>query len=326
MKEGAGIPVARPVTLDLATAEYVAEREPVWSKNWRDTVEGFFRRRVLPHFGHERLVHQITRADVERFRSGEIGRLVRGGTPVSPATVNRMMAALAAFGEWCLVEGRQYQLANPWAGHEPLPEDEAPVPDLEAEQLDAILRALEDPVGPLPQHGRRKYRFPWRLLVEFSRETGLRKGELQRLSRTDIDTRRRVAYVVSTRKRGRTKSRRMRAVPLSSHALAILKALPARPDGLVWGKVPDGRRAFATAAKAAGVERVWLHLFRHLFASRLAERGAGRAELRDAGGWTSSRMADRYTHSRMGRLHALVEGTPGDTRQAPEETGGQDFS
>jgi integrase len=230
------------------------------------------------------------------------------------------MAALAAFGEWCIVEGRQYHVTNPWAGHEPLPEDDIPVPSLEEDQIEKILAALDQPAD-LPQHGRRRYKVPWRLIVEFARETGLRKGELGRLSRADVDRKTRTAFVVSSRKRGRTKSRKMRPVPLSTRALAILDALPARTDGLVFGTLPDPRSAFRTAAKAAGLERLWLHLFRHLFASRLAERGAGRADLRDAGGWSSSRMADRYTHTRMERLRDLVEGPTGaDSGQSgPEE-------
>jgi integrase len=317
----AGIPVARPVILDVATAEYVAEREPTWSKGWRDVVEGFFRHRVLPHFGAERTVASITRADVERFRAGEIGRPKRGGGFVSDATVNRMMAALAAFGEWCTVEGRQYHTSNPWAGHAPLAEDELPVPDLEADQVERVLAALEQPGGKLEAHGRRRYRYPWRAIVEFARETGLRKSELSRARRDDI--RDGVLFVASSRARGRTKSRKMRAVPLSRRAREILEALPRRADGLIFGRIGDPRAAFRTAAKAAGLERLWMHLWRHLFASRLAERGAGRHELRDAGGWSSSRMPDRYTHARMERLRELVEGDEERTRGGETKTGGQ---
>jgi integrase len=320
VKGEAGIPVARPVSLIVATAEYLDEREPVWSEGWHQAVDAFVALRVIPHFGEGRSVASLTRADVERFRVGQIGTIVRGGKVVSPATINRMMAALAAFGEWCIIEGRQYHVTNPWAGHEPLPEDDIPVPSLEEDQIEKILAALDQP-DDLPQHGRRRYKVPWRLVVEFARETGLRKGELGRLSRADVDRKTRTAFVVSSRKRGRTKSRKMRPVPLSSRALAILDALPARTDGLVFGTLPDPRSAFRTAAKAAGLERVWLHLFRHLFASRLAERGAGRADLRDAGGWSSSRMADRYTHTRMERLRDLIEGPTGadSGRSGPEK-------
>jgi integrase len=309
----AGIPSARAVQLAVATAEYVAEREGSWSKGWRDAVDGFFANRVLPAFTRERIVSTITRADVERFRAGEIGRLKSGGTPVSDATVNRMMAALAAFGSWCTVEGRQYHTSNPWADHAPLPEDELPVPTVEDEQLEQVLAALEQPTGKLPAHGRRRYRAPWRLIVEFARETGLRKSELGRLAASDVDRKTRTAWIVSSRARGRNKARKLRPIPLSPRALEILDALPARDDGKVFGRIPDARRAFKTAAKAAGLERVWLHLFRHLFASRLAERGAGRAELRDAGGWASSRMADRYTHARLERLRQLIDVSEGRT-------------
>jgi integrase len=324
-----GIPTARPIQLALATAEYVAEREPSWSKGWAETVDGFFAHRVLPHFGNERVVSTVTRADVERFRSTEIGRpRLRGGAPVSDATVNRMMAALAAFGEWCLVEGRAYHVSNPWAGHAPLAEDETPVPALEEEQIARVLAALEQPTK-LETHGRRRYRYPWRAIVELMRETGLRKSELAR-ARAD-DCRGETLFVVSTRKRGRTKGRRMRPVPLSPRALELLEALPAREDGLLVGPIGDPRSAFRTAARAAGLERLWLHLWRHLFASRLAERGAGRHELRDAGGWSSGRMADRYTHARMERLRDLVrgpeaesEGRTGRALEPEKETGGSE--
>lgn len=316
----AGVPVAQAVILDAATAEYVAEREPTWSKGWRDAVEAWFRDRVVPHFGAERTVATVTRADVERFRAGEIGRPKRSGGTISHATVNRMMAALAAFGEWCLVEGRQYHMTNPWAGHAPLPEDELPVPDLEEEQVQRVLAALDQPTK-LEQHGRRRYRYPWRAIVELARETGLRKGELARLRRED--RRGATLYVVSSRARGHTKARKMRPIPLSSRARAILDALPERKDGFVFGPIGDPRAAFRTAARAAGLTRVWLHLWRHLFASRLAERGAGRHELRDAGGWSSSKMADRYTHARMDRLRELVEGPAERTRDGNEKTGGE---
>lgn len=341
----AGVPVARPEQLLRATAEYVTQRSTEWSAGWRITVEGFIANRVIPYFGGDRLVSSLTRADVEAFRASEVGRPARltrcckapwsraakgwacsscqrpapeDAPTISDATVNRLLAALAAFGEWCLVEGRGYHTSNPWARHEPLPEDQVPVPVLEGEQLERVLVALEGPVGPLPQHGARPFRFPWRQLVEFARETGLRKGELGRLRWDEIRREERVAFLSSTKKRGRTKSRKMRPVVLSTRAVDILDRLPRRLDGgPVFGKIPDARRAFRRAAAAAGLERVWLHLFRHLFASRLAERGAGRHELTEAGGWSSGRMADRYTHARMERLRALVDGAPPAAPAAP---------
>lgn len=129
----------------------------------------------------------------------------------------------------------------------------------------------------------------------------------------------------------------MRPVPLSSRAQAIIAELPEREDGLLFGPLGDPRQAFETAAKRVGLERVWIHLFRHLFATRLSERGAGGHDLLAAGGWSSERMVRWYTHARMQRLLHLVEGPSaragaaaggisGDTGRRKKKTGGQDFS
>lgn len=297
VRAGAGIPVARPVSLLAATAEYLAEREPEWSAKWWGTVEGFIRLRVLPHFGEERTVASIAREDVARFRVSEIGRPGKHGKPISSATVNRLMWALGAFGVWALE--RKYHLENPWAGHENLPEDALPPPTVDAEQLAAILDAVEaDP----------QVRFPWRALFAFAHETGLRKGELGRLSWTDVDRDERRAWVVSSHARGHNKGRRLRSIALSATAMAILDApWVRRADGRVFGPVPDPRRAFARAAKHAGLERVWLHLMRHTAATRVGRAGASLADLMGFGGWASMRMAQRYTHTDHRRQLELVD-------------------
>lgn len=300
-RASAGIPVARSVPLADACGEYLAEREPEWSPKWWGTVEGFIRGRVIPHFGTERLVSSVAREDVARFRTGEIGRPGKHGSPVKPATVNRMMWALGAFGSWCLE--RKYHTTNPWAEHDNLPEDALPPPTVDEAQMEAILGAVE--ANP-------QVRFPWRALFAFAHETGLRKSELGRLAWTDVERGERRAWVVSSHARGHNKGRRLRSIALSLPALAILDSLPARTDGMVFGRIPDPRRAFARAAKAAKLERVWLHLMRHTAATRVGRAGASLADLMGFGGWASMRMAQRYTHTDHRRQLELVDRASGD--------------
>jgi integrase len=304
----AGIPVARPISLLEATAEYLVEHEPpIWSQGWYTAAEGMVRNQVIPHFGEGRIVSTLASEDATRFRAAQLQRKKRGGAAVSPSTVNRTMWMLCAFGAWCIE--RRYHLSNPWASVESLPETQAPIPTLEGAQLARVLVALPS---------------RWRPVVEFALETGLRKSELSRLARRDLDAAERRAWVVSSHARGLTKSRKTRSVPLSRRALEILDGLPKRSDGLVFGPVGDPRRAFARAAKAAGLERVWLHLFRHLAASSAAARGFSTADLVAFGGWSGSRMADRYTHTHHRRMLALLDGgEAGGTPQAPTKTGGQ---
>ncbi len=328
VRADAGIPVARPVQLLTATADYLAEREVEWSAKWWGTVEGFVRLQVVPHFGASRTVSSITREDVARFRTAQVGRpSARGkaGKPVSASTVNRLMWAMAAWGAWCVE--RAYHTENPWSGHDNLPEDQLPPPAVEAAQLEQLLAALEDPSGPLPSHGRRPNRFPWRALFEVAVETGLRRGELGRLARADIDRAERRAWIVSSHARGHNKARRLRSVALSRRALAVIDAQALRQDGLVFGPVPDPRRAFARGAKAAGLGRVWLHLMRHTGATRIGRAGASLADLMGFGGWASVKMAQRYTHTDHRRQLELVDrASEGHDRGTEAKPGGQDLS
>jgi integrase len=65
----------------------------------------------------------------------------------------------------------------------------------------------------------------------------LRKSELGRLAVADIDKKTATAWIVSTRRRGRNKARKMRPAPLSPRALEIFELLPKRDDGLVFGRI-----------------------------------------------------------------------------------------
>lgn len=349
----AGIPVAASITLLDATAEYLVEREPDLAPKWHGTVEGFVRLQVLPAFGEGRVVSTIDTADVARFRAAQVARpdlRVRSeccrkrfvlGTAgawvcekcsavagddvkrISPTSVNRLLWAMGAFGSWCVE--RRYHLSNPWSQPSFAENGEAP-PPVGEEELARIFAALENRPGAV---------FPWRLLFEFARETGLRRGELARLARRDVHKADRKAYVVSSHRRGLNKGRALREVPLNGRALEVLEQLPKRKDGLVFGPVPDARRAFRAAAKAAGLERVWLHLMRHVGATETGRVGASLADIMRFGGWASPRMAQRYTHSDHRRQLELQErreaarqapaaaaGAPPAPRATPEKTAG----
>ena len=307
LRAEAGLPSATPRSLADIAGEYLAEHAPpVWSRGWWVTAEGMFRTQVVPHFGAERAVSSITESDAARFRTAQLGRTKRGGAVVSPSTVNRTLWMLSAFGKWCVKRG--WHTSDPW-DMERLPESDHPVPALEPAQTAQVLLALSA---------------RWRPIMEFALETGLRKSELSRLAWRDIDKRERIAWVVSSHQRGLTKGRRTRPALLSARAQEILDGLPRRRDGLVFGKVGDARRAFKRAAAAAGLERVWTHLFRHLGASRFSETGAGTADVQAFGGWTTTRMAERYVHTRRSHLLSLLDKTSPTPHplDAPKEKGG----
>jgi integrase len=195
------------------------------------------------------------------------------------------MAALAAFGTWC--ESRQYIVAstanpNPLTKHKPLDEPELAVGDPSEEQVATFLNAL----------GER-----WIAASVVLADTGLRKSELERLERKHMNLEAGKATVTRTKNR-----KKARTVFLTPRAIEAVRKLPERADGCVFGPLGDQRRAFRNAAKAAGFEKVRLHDLRHFFATRLLRTGADIREVMAAGGWTSLRMVQRYTHVGENRL------------------------
>lgn len=344
----AGIPVASSITLLDATAEYLVEREPDLAKKWHSTVKGFVKDQVIPAFGENRVVATIMSPDVARFRAAQIARpdlrarssccrrrfvlgtgrawvCAKCSRPaddhvkrISPTTINRLLWAMGAFGTWCIE--RRYHLTNPWS-QPSFAENDEPPPPVSEQDLSRIFAALEK---------REQTTFPWRTLFEFARETGLRRGELARLARRDIHKEDRKAYVVSSHARGLNKGRRTREVALTRRALELLEQLPQRTDGLVFGPIPDARRAFRAAAKAAGLERVWLHLMRHVGATETGRVGASLADIMRFGGWASPRMAQRYTHSDHRRQLELQDrreaarAQPAPTTAPEKSTGGSE--
>jgi integrase len=315
IRADAGVPVARPISLEDATVEYLGEQEKVWSSGWYDTVEGFVAGDVLPFFGPGTVLSSIPRDQVSRFRSAQIGRPSRRGKgAIGPSTVNRQMAALARFGEWARERG--YLVANPFAKHAALHEEERPPPEVETRQLDALLAAL-------PAR--------WSGPFTFAADTGVRKSELERLDWTRVNLREGTATLVGTKNR-----KKARTVVLTGRARAVLEALPHRA-GLVFGSLGDPRKALMRAATAAGIERVWPHAFRHFWATRMSASGTSLRALMEGGGWTTPRMVTRYAHAHLSelkaaaaRLEAAEEAARNPpakhTRRTRKKTGGQDRS
>lgn len=165
-------------------------------------------------------------------------------------------------------------------------------------------------------------RNPWLLpLVQLALETAMRRGELLSLHWRYVDLDRRTAHLPDT------KNGDARTVPLSSRAVAILKALPSCPDpdaganalppGPVFPTTPMAlRKGFTRAVeraredyeadcKKAGrrpepgfLSDVHFHDTRHEATSRIADKLANILELSAVTGHRDVRMLRRYYHPR----------------------------
>ena len=128
-------------------------------------------------------------------------------------------------------------------------------------------------------------------LAELAIETGMRQGELLSLASDDVDLEKRVAKLRDT------KNSEPRAVPLSTRAVQIIRALP-RPfaDGMPLFPVSQDSvmRTFRAACIAGGIEDLKFHDLRHEAATRICSRLPMHEAMRVIGHKTPSMLMRYY--------------------------------
>lgn len=130
--------------------------------------------------------------------------------------------------------------------------------------------------------------------VLLSINTGLRRGEVLKLSWSSVDFNRRLLTVEGRNAR----SRQTRHVPLNEEALSALRRW--REQSGAGTRIFDMTSGFRTAwnklLKRARISKFRWHDLRHHFASRLVQRGVPLNTVRDLLGHGSVAMSLRYAH------------------------------
>ena len=126
----------------------------------------------------------------------------------------------------------------------------------------------------------------------------MRRSEILGLLWTNVDLEKRVAHLLMT------KNGESRGVPLSSRAVAILRALPPSCTGRVFGEltVEALKLSFKRAVRRAGIDGLRLHDLRHEATSRFFEKGLNVMEVASVTGHKTLQMLKRYTHLSAGDL------------------------
>jgi integrase/recombinase XerC len=225
-----------------------------------------------------------------------------------PKTINRRLAALAAYSHWLDQAGYVKNARNPVQGVKAVKEAELAPKWLDRKQRAALLRAVDKEVEDATR------RYP-RLRVMVLRDaaivrlilfTGLRVGEIIQLKRTDITLDDRKGSVVVREGKGTKR----REVPLNSRARkALVDYLRVRPEGdgyeLFLGQRDEGvqsktvQRAVQRFAVDAGLENVTPHVLRHSFAKALIDSGV-----------TLEKVATLLGHSNLNTTRIYT--TPGE--------------
>lgn len=151
-----------------------------------------------------------------------------------------------------------------------------------------------------------KSRNPWLWpAFQLAVETAMRQGELLQIIWRDVDMKRKL---IMLRDPDKIKNEEVRAVPLSSKAVAVLEGLPRTIKGPV---LPVERmtlyHAFMYACQRAKIANYTWHDLRHESLSRLAERGDFNViEMAAISGHKTLQMLKRYTHLQAEKLAAKL--------------------
>jgi integrase len=292
---------AAPSPAALA-AEYLDFKRAKGKRSLADD-ETALARRILPWFGGETPVTEITGhriAQYDRDRSAGLSRLKR---PVTPATVNRELALIR----------HMLRLAEEWGYLDKAPrvrlgkEPEGRLRFLSEEEAVRLLAACGASQNPYLA-----------AIVSAALYTGARRGEILGLTWERVDFARGVLLF------DRTKNGRRREVPMHEPLYRALSMLPGPKvegpvfrtvDGTAWGSI---RTAFEGACHAAKLDDFRFHDLRHTCASWLVMAGRSLKEVQEILGHRTFAMTLRYAHLSPDRLREAVASLPDVNRTSTE--------
>jgi site-specific recombinase XerD len=208
---------------------------------------------------------------------------------VKPTTLSVEFRALQQFWKWALDEEEIER--SPMERMRPPRVPDAPVPVV---SIDDFRRLLKSAAGR-DLADRRDTAI---LLLLF--DTGIRRGELVGMEVDDLDLRERVAHVTGKAGHRRVVRFGTRTAVAIDRYLRLRRAHPHAASPALWigqdGPLTASGLAqlIARRCKAAGLERLHPHQFRHTFAHEWLAGGGQEGDLMRLAGWRSPQMLRRY--------------------------------
>ncbi|MFI5304918.1 MAG: tyrosine-type recombinase/integrase [Nitrospiria bacterium] len=144
----------------------------------------------------------------------------------------------------------------------------------------------------------------------FAIHTGLRRGEILNLKWPQVDLFRKTITILEQKNKNKD------TLPLNQNALAVLKRRAKIKsithfvfyNGNVQRIDPNNlNRAFRSAVKKSGIEKLRFHDLRHTFATRLIQGGIDLYKLQRLGRWKDISMVMRYAHHYPESLRSGIE-------------------
>jgi len=261
-------------------------------KSWAQADNNILNR-LLPPFG-KKYLYEITPLMIERYKEERL-------KTVCKATINRELACMKVMYSKAVEWGKAAE--NPVKKVKLFRDNNQRVRFLTKDEIQTLL----DNCSP-----------KLRAIVEVALNTGMRKGEIQRLRWDDVD------YLNEVITLNETKNGEKRYIPLNPNVRRAFNAIPRHPkSSLIFcnkrGQRFNFRKAFSTALINSKIVDFRFHDLRHTFASHLAMSGVDLNTIRELLGHKTLDMTLRYSHlsqSHKSKAVAIL-GLSLDTQQTP---------
>lgn len=302
VRQGKYVPLLAP---RLET--FIEEVYLPWAKtNKRSFRNDAWRCAVLnEYFGHLRL-NEITVWLVEKFKSERLKGETRLGKTRTPASVNRELDLLSRI--LSMACDQDLLTNNCLRKVKRLREDNARERVLSVSEEARLMAVLE------------RTRSPLRAMVIVALHTGMRRGEIHRLTWADVDFDRGIILV------RKTKTGRDRIVPMHNLVERLMKEL-SQAAQLREKAIQINNRSFSIeveicdnrifeidwieklwrkTCKRAGITNLRFHDLRHTFATRLAAKGVDAFAIARLLGHATVNMTALYVNSTSEHLQAAI--------------------
>jgi integrase len=281
-------PIDSPNFREFAEQVYL-----LWARQNKRSDETYKVAALVEYFGNKQL-SKITTTMIEKYMSLRKNGLTRYKRVRSAASVNRELTVLSSL--FTLAIREKVVRKNPAAGVKKYHEDNKRIRFLLPEEETRLLAQCKD---------ERAYLRP---VIILAIHTGLRRGEILKLAKSDVDLFRNVIHVRNT------KNGKDRLVQINKIARAELLNLVRQADKHEYlfqnpktnTYTKDVKHAFQRAREDAKLVNFRFHDLRHTFGSRLAEMGVDSFTIMELMRHSDLRMTERYVHATDPRKRQAV--------------------
>jgi len=242
---------------------------------------------IKNYFGNKKL-RSITHGDIKKFKSDRLKIPTIRNKPRSITSVNRELEVLRKMFNVAEREG--------WIIKNPFTKGDVLISKSDETKRERILTREEEGRLLLACAGRREHIKP---ILICAIDTGMRRGEILKLTWADIDFDNGIVTVQAFN----TKTMKERQVVMTGRLRRELQEIYEKSaknsDALVFGITDNVKKAFDSARKIAGLLDVRFHDLRHNHATRLVAAHIPLSEVGRALGHTQANTTYRYVNANV---------------------------